>query len=286
MDPTELVRRRTRPRARAPGRAEQRGIREGAPRSGRLERLRRDGACRHRGLAALASDGVTRIVVPEANLQSVVSGKPAAVQWPYTISAPFHIAGSPIVGLQADGGLAAHLSGSASAALRAQQLLADLAELYFDSPNYPQPRGVALVAPASWTPDPTFLAATLQGLDSSPVVAAVPLGELFQTPPGTCEQPPSATTGCSPAIRAIVEPDPPGRRERHPRRRSSSPRVSSPSWPRSSPPRATRSGGSTTRSCWRRRRAWIRRPARHIFRPHSPSFTSSAPSSACHRAGR
>lgn len=160
------------------------------------------------GLAALAADGIKQIVLPESNLQSIANDRPATVQWPYTLSAPFHIAGSSVEGLQADQGLASHLSGSgSSAALRAQQLLADLAELYFDSPNYPQARGVALVAPQSWMPQPGFLAATLQGLESSPVVSAVPIGRLFQTvPPGTCQQPPSAVTGCSPAVRSLATP--------------------------------------------------------------------------------
>jgi hypothetical protein len=161
------------------------------------------------GLSALAADGVTQIVVPQDNLESLTSDGPAAVQWPYTLSAPFHIAGSTVKGLQADAGLAAHLSGSASSALRAQQLLADLAELYFDSPEYPQLRGVALVASESWAPAPGFLNATLRGLQSSPIVATVPIGQLFQTVPrGTCQEPPSVASGCSAAVRSIVSPPP------------------------------------------------------------------------------
>jgi hypothetical protein len=118
------------------------------------------------GLEALAADGISRIVVPESNLQSLPSAGPAAMQWPYTLSAPFRIQGSTVKGLQADPGLAAHLNGSGNSALRAQQLLADLAELYFDSPDYQQPRGVALVAPQSWAPDAGFLSAMLRGLAS------------------------------------------------------------------------------------------------------------------------
>jgi len=159
------------------------------------------------GVADLAADGITRIVVPENNLESVPNSKPAATQWPYTLSAPFRIAGSTIKGLQADPGLATHLSTLGSPALGAQQLLADLAELYFDSPDYPQPRGVALVAPDSWTPTAGFLNAALRGLASSPIVTTLPLGQLFQTVPrGTCQEPPSVVTGCSPAVRSIVSP--------------------------------------------------------------------------------
>ena len=160
-----------------------------------------------RGVAELAADGITRIVVPENNLESLPNSGPAAVQWPYTLSAPFRIAGSTIEGLQADPGLAAHLSAPGSPALRTQQLLADLAELYFDSPDYPQERGVALVAPQSWAPDAGFLNATLQGLANSPIIKTVPLGQLFQTVPvGTCQEPPSVVTGCSAAVRSILSP--------------------------------------------------------------------------------
>jgi hypothetical protein len=159
------------------------------------------------GLEALAADGISRIVVPESNLQSLPSAGPAAMQWPYTLSAPFRIQGSTVKGLQADPGLAAHLNGSGNSALRAQQLLADLAELYFDSPDYQQPRGVALVAPQSWAPDAVFLSATLRGLASSPIVTTVPIGRLFQTVPrGLCQQPPSVVTGCSAAVRSILNP--------------------------------------------------------------------------------
>lgn len=161
------------------------------------------------GLAALAADGLKRIVLPAANLSSVANGNPKTVQWPYTLSAPFHIAGSSVEGVQADSGLEAHLTGSGSSALRAQQLLADLAEIYFDSPNYPQSRGVALVAPGSWAPQPGFLDAVLSGLQSSPIIAAVPISELFRSvPPGTCKEAPSAITGCSPAVRSIAAPNP------------------------------------------------------------------------------
>jgi hypothetical protein len=159
------------------------------------------------GLEALAADGIGQIVVPENNLASLPNGAPATTQWPYTLSGPFRIAGSTVEGLQADAGLAAHLSGPASPALRAQQLFADLAELYFDSPNFPQPRGVALVAPEYWVPATGFLSATLQGLVSSPIVTTVPISELFKAvPPGTCQEPPSRVTGCSAAVRSIVSP--------------------------------------------------------------------------------
>jgi hypothetical protein len=160
-----------------------------------------------RGLAALAADGITQIVVPESNLASLPGSGPASVEWPSTISAPFRIGGFEVEGLQADSGLAAHLTGSGSPALRAQQLLADLAEIYFDSPDFPQSRGVALVAPESWDPQVEFLNAVLSGLGTSPIVMSLPVAQLFQSVRhGTCQTPPSFVTGCSPAVRALVSP--------------------------------------------------------------------------------
>jgi hypothetical protein len=160
-----------------------------------------------RGLAALSSDGIKDVVVPEANLQSVTNGQPQSVQWPYTLSAPFEITGTNVEGLQSDPELAAHLTGAGSPSLRAQQLLADLAEIFFDSPDFPSARGVALVAPQSWSPAPGFLAAALHGLSSSPIITAVPIGELFaRVPRGTCQVPSQYVTGCSPVERALIDP--------------------------------------------------------------------------------
>ena len=108
------------------------------------------------GLATLAGDGITDIVLPQDNLASTSSKQPSSVQWPYTLSAPFQIAGSTVEGVQADAGLAAHLGGISNPVLRAQQLLADLAEIYFDSPGFPHARRrgrhSAVLGPASEIP--------------------------------------------------------------------------------------------------------------------------------------
>lgn len=160
-----------------------------------------------RALATLAAQGITDIVVPQANLESLAGDQAASVEWPYTLSAPFRIAGSTVEGVQADSRLAAHLDGTANPVLRAQQLLADLAEIYFDSPGSSSARGVALVAPESWLPQVKFLGAVLRGLGSSPVVKALPIDQLFAAvPPGTCQVPPVVVSGCSAAVRALSSP--------------------------------------------------------------------------------
>ncbi|MDA8291736.1 MAG: DUF6049 family protein, partial [Actinomycetota bacterium] len=87
--------------------------------------------------------------------------------------------------LVSDPGLASHFAGgSASAVLRAHQLLADLAEIYFDAPSDRAPRGV-VVAPVSWAPDATFLSTVLSGLATSPVLTSRTLADAFaQLPVG------------------------------------------------------------------------------------------------------
>lgn len=160
-------------------------------------------------LASLAGDGIKYVVIPRANLASVTNGQPATAQWPYTLSAPFDVEGSDVEGLQADPDLAAHLTSAGGPVLRAQQLLADLAEIYFDSPDFQSARGVALIAPQSWLPKLAFLNAMLSGLRSSPVITIVPVAKLFATVPrGTCQTPPPQVTGCSAAIRTIESPRP------------------------------------------------------------------------------
>ena len=69
--------------------------------------------------------------------------------------------------------------------LAAHQLVAELAQLYYERPNGVSPRAVLAVAPASWTDDPPFVDALLGALDGNPVVQAVTTSQafaLFPTP--------------------------------------------------------------------------------------------------------
>jgi len=161
-----------------------------------------------RALAILAADGIKYVVVPRSNLESVTGGQPATVEWPYTLSAPFLVERSDVEGLQADPYLTAHLTGAGGPVLRAQQLLADLAEIYFDSPEFQSARGVALIAPQSWLPKLAFLDAMLRGLRSSPIITTVTVAKLFATVPrGSCQVPPAQVTGCSAAVRTLQSPN-------------------------------------------------------------------------------
>jgi len=93
-----------------------------------------------------------------------------------------------------DPGLSADFAAQPNTALGAHQLLADLAQIYFDRPG--QSRGVILMAPLAWRPEPGFLDLWLSGLANSPVVQPATLAEFFATVP-------MATTGHAPLVRRL-----------------------------------------------------------------------------------
>ena len=68
--------------------------------------------------------------------------------------------------------------------LAAHQLLAELAQVYFEGGNTQLVRGVVAVPPTSWVADPTFIKTLLAGLAQNPVVQAVTVSGLFQSLPG------------------------------------------------------------------------------------------------------
>jgi putative peptidoglycan lipid II flippase len=131
----------------------------------------------------LATRGVTHLVVNEADLEPL----PASLR-NLTLAQPFELTGRTTHRLQAvaaDPGLAAHLSPSADPLLAAHQLLADLAMIQQEL-QHPQ-RGVAILPPANWRPDKTFLATFLGGLATSPMLKPVTVDRLF-TDVGSLEQ--------------------------------------------------------------------------------------------------
>jgi hypothetical protein len=131
------------------------------------------------GLARLRDQQVDKVVVPESDLAPVPGQR-------VTFAAPFELGarqGRRVQAAAADSGLAAHFRSGAGSVLRAHQLLADLAVVYFDFPG--RTRGVVAVPPRTWVPGAAFLAAFLDGLSSSPVVDPVTLDEYFSIPPAS-----------------------------------------------------------------------------------------------------
>ncbi len=127
--------------------------------------------------AGLASAGVNSLVVPS---DSVVPAAPANVV--YAALSPFVVRNVGVEAVASEYGLQMHLGGSGNAVLRANQLLANLAELFFQVPN--SRKGVTLLCPAGWSPGSSFLDTVMAGLAGNPLVKAATVSELFGIAPG------------------------------------------------------------------------------------------------------
>jgi len=132
-------------------------------------------------VAALAGDGFRQVVLPASDLTSAPSDGSA--------TQPFLLAGAHGTGVTAmasDTDLTARFTSSpGDPVLAAHQLVAELAQLYYERPNAVSPRAVLAVAPASWVGDPHFVDALLGALDGNPVVQPVTTSQafaLFPTP--------------------------------------------------------------------------------------------------------
>jgi hypothetical protein len=158
-------------------------------------------------LSDLAGRGVDRIVATEDAVEPIPDLK-------LTLTQPFRIgnkqkaspsSGSPPqpMALAADPGLAAHLTDPVSPVLAANQMLADLAMLYFDHPGGDR-RGVVALAPLDWKPNRQFLETFVAGLNQNPIVEAASLDNLF-----TSVAPARGDNG-GPLVRALANKPSPG----------------------------------------------------------------------------
>jgi hypothetical protein len=135
------------------------------------------------GLQLLGDNGVQRLLVPSGSVA------PVPPTWVFPVWAPFRVRHSHVEVDASDYYLERHLESGSDAALRANQLFADLAVLYFSL--QPQAnRGVTLLAPPSWRPSNAFLATLLPALATSRIIKNVVLSHFFdQVPPGSAEPP-------------------------------------------------------------------------------------------------
>ncbi len=147
-------------------------------------------------VAALVADGYGELVLPSSELSST----PATG----STTQPFSLPGGrgPTVRVMAsDPDLASRFTAQpADPVLGAHQLVAELAQLYYERPNGASPRAVVAVPPTSWSASPAFVAALLGSLSANPMVEAVTIDQLFSLfpTPATCHVgchllPPSAT---------------------------------------------------------------------------------------------
>jgi hypothetical protein len=129
-------------------------------------------------LGPLRAQGVDHLVVPDTSLTQSASK--------LTQTQPFHFAGAepaqPLVAAS-DSGLASHFTTGGDQVLAAHQLLADLAEIYFEQPGSSRPRAVVVQTPLNWPASSAFLNAALAGLNQSPIVQPLTLASLEASVP-------------------------------------------------------------------------------------------------------
>lgn len=132
-------------------------------------------------LTALHDSGIEKVVVPSNDVT------PTPPSWIFPVWAPFFVKGTNEVADASDYYLQQHLQASSDPVLNANQLLADLALLYFveQPPGY---RGVTLLSPLGWHPNTAFLTTVLSGLANSPMVQSDTLSRFFNlVQPGSDE---------------------------------------------------------------------------------------------------
>ncbi len=137
--------------------------------------------------AQLQSQGYGQLVLPAGSVSSAPTNGSATEPFQVTTGR-----GSPMTAVAASADLAARFtSAPGNPVLAAHQLVAELAQIYYEKPNDTTLRGTVAMPPASWTDDPQFVDALLGSLDGNPILQAVTTSQLFATLPTA-----SCRTGC------------------------------------------------------------------------------------------
>jgi hypothetical protein len=140
------------------------------------------GALDNASLQLLENANVRRLVVQDAQLTPVAEKFTPAR--PYVVQAAAGNDATNATVAVADEGLEGFLTGDDPPALRAAHLLAGLAMVEGEQPSIA--RGVTLVNPERWDPDPAFLAAMSAGLQGNPLLAPRTVTDLLtQVSPAT-----------------------------------------------------------------------------------------------------
>jgi len=139
-------------------------------------------------VAQLGAEGFSQVVVPSGTVAAPPSG--GSTTEPFAVAAGH---GSTLTAFASNADLAARFVGApGNPVLAAHQLVAELAQIYYEEPNDIEPRATAAVAPSAWTDDPAFVDALLGALSSSPIIQPVTVSQLFAGIPATT----SCRTGC------------------------------------------------------------------------------------------
>lgn len=141
-----------------------------------------DGPLDGTALSVLIAHHARQVIVPSRDLTSL----PNVIDTTFARSTKLSYAGNTLTVVAADSTLTDAFGRSASPVLAANQLLAEMAMIYTETPSVT--RGVAVMPPAGWTASPTFISTLLAGLKGNPLVSAVTASRLFQAigqPQGT-----------------------------------------------------------------------------------------------------
>ncbi len=137
-------------------------------------------------LDQLQGDGYSQVVVPSGSVASPPTNG-SAVE-PFTVVSG---RGSAVTAVAASADLSERFNGSpGDPVLAAHQLVAELAQIYYEKPNDDTPRATVAMAPSSWSDDPTFVDALLDALTANPIIQPITVSQLFTTIPAvtTCHE--------------------------------------------------------------------------------------------------
>jgi len=153
-----------------------------------------DGPIDNETLDTLHDLGVSRLVLPAADVSALAPDLDVSTfASPTLLSTP---AGRFTV-QAADAGLTGYFESRTDPVLAANHLLAELAMIQLETPA--RLRGVAVLPPASWTPNVPFLDTLLGGLRQNPLLLPVTADRLLSSLP-------VATSGRLPVTRTLVAP--------------------------------------------------------------------------------
>jgi hypothetical protein len=135
-------------------------------------------------VGALAANGFQDVVLPATDLTSAPAD--GSTTEPFTL---YGAHGTQMSAVASNVDLGARFeSDPGDPVLAAHELVAELAQLYYERPNGTTPRAVVAVAPNSWSDDPDFVDALLGSLEGNPMVQAVTTSQVFSLfpTPATC----------------------------------------------------------------------------------------------------
>ena len=126
-------------------------------------------------LAQLQSDGYSKAIVPSGSVSSAPTDGSTAQ--PFTLSTS---TGRTMAAFASS--LSARFAGPAgNPVLAAHQLVAELAQIYYEQPNDDTARAIVAVPPTTWPDDPAFVSALLGALHGNPIIQSVIASNLFAT---------------------------------------------------------------------------------------------------------